>query len=91
MAGHLPQHPIFEAPQMRGEAVEVGRVEVQRLIGEMLRPRRRMLVIVSTDHAQTVSRACSPCRRRVKHRMQPGRHHYRESEPPYADAPVVGG
>ena len=78
---HVPEDAILEAPQVGGEAVEVGRMEVQRAV-LVVQAVVHMLVVVGAHHSEAIPGSRRPGGRRVKHRMQSSRHRYWEPKSP---------
>jgi hypothetical protein len=84
VSSHLPEHSILKVTQMRGEAVQVGRVKVQRPVS-VVQTIVDVIMVIGRDNPQTIARACGPCGRRVKHRMEAGGHRYGEPKPSNTD------
>jgi hypothetical protein len=91
VSSHLPEHSILKVTEMRGEAVQVGRVKVQRPVS-VVQTIVDVIMVIGRDNPQTIARACGPCGRRVKHRMEAGGHRYGEPKPSNTDlGSCVGG
>jgi hypothetical protein len=84
VSSHLPEHSILKATEMRGEAVEVRRMEVERPVS-VVQAVVDVVMVIGRDNPQTIACACCPRRRRGIHRMQSLGHCYGEPKSENAD------